>query len=105
MAMQPLQAPSAERRWSATGHPLHRRILEMQRFAGMDERMDRVRRERGLGKAREDQLELAGIGGDVADRENPRPRGGAGRGVDADPMVVEVEPPCRERAEIGGEPE
>ena len=61
------------------GTPFRRRILEMQRLARMDQRMDRMRRQRRLGEARQDQLELAGIGGDVADREDPGPRGRAGR--------------------------
>jgi hypothetical protein len=33
----------------AAGHTLCRRIFEMQRLAGMDQRVDRVRRQRGLG--------------------------------------------------------
>jgi len=37
--------------------------------------------------------------------KNPRPRGDAGGGIDADPVVVEIEPPCRERAEIGSQAE
>ena len=39
----------------------------MQRLAGMDAAMDRMRGRRGLGEVRQDKLALAGIGRDVAD--------------------------------------
>src|SRR6266851_3472009 len=87
---------------SDSRYAFRRRVLEMQRLAGMDERMDRMRCQRRLGEAGEDQLELAGVGRDIADREDPRPRGGAGRRIDADPVVIEPEIPGSERAKIGG---
>jgi hypothetical protein len=71
----------------------------------MDERVDRMRGQRRFGEARQDQFELAGINGDVADREEAGARGHAGRGIDADPVVVDIEPPGGERAEIGREAE
>src|SRR5690242_20482453 len=87
------------------GNALCRRIFKVQSLAGMYQRMDCMRGERCFGKARQDQLELARIKRDVADRENPRARGSAGGGIDADAVVVDVEPPGRKRPEIGGEPE
>jgi hypothetical protein len=60
----------------------------MQRLAGMDERVDRVRRGRRLGEAGEDELQFVAVRGDVADREDAGRRGGAGRGVNGD--VVEL---------------
>ena len=71
----------------------------------MDERVDRMRRQGRFGEARQDQFELAGIKGDVADRENAGARGGATRGIDANAVVVDVQPPGAERAEIGRETE
>src|ERR1700712_3036285 len=53
----------------ARRHAFGRGILEMQRQAGMHDRVDGVRGHRGLGKALQDQLQLAGIVRDVADRE------------------------------------
>src|SRR5205085_2135110 len=88
---------------SAARHALGRRVFEMQRLARIDQRVDRVRRQRCLGEARQDQLEFAGVGGDIADREDAGPRGGAGGRVDADVVVVEVEAPGGQRAEIGSE--
>src|SRR5579885_2907284 len=81
-------------------HALGRRILEMQRLAGAEQRMDRVRRERRLGEAREDELELPRIGGDVADREDAADRAHAGRGIDGDLVPLEREAPSRDRPEI-----
>src|ERR1700693_2229159 len=92
--LPPLRLPDVP---SAAGDALRRRIFEMQRLPWMDQRVDCVRGERGLGEAGQDQLELAGIRGDVADRKDPRPRRGAGGGIDADAVVIEIEPPRSER--------
>src|SRR3954454_22501869 len=93
--------PPAVNTASASRNALCRRVLEMQRLARIYQRMDRVRRERGLGEARQDQLELARIGRDVADREDSGARGRATRRIDADMMVLDIEPPAGKRAELG----
>src|SRR6185437_3201898 len=51
-------------------HALGRRILEVQRLAGVHDRVHGVGCDRCFGEALEDQLELAGIGRDVADGEH-----------------------------------
>ena len=56
---------------------LGRRIFEMQRLARMQQREDGMRGDRRLGEAGEDQLQLAGIGGDVADGEDAGRAGSA----------------------------
>src|SRR5260221_5513056 len=71
------------------GNALRRRIFEMQRLAGMDERIDGMRRHRRLGEAREDELELVGIGGDIADREDASRRGCRGRRIDRNVGALE----------------
>src|SRR6185312_10599733 len=81
------------------------RVLEMQRLARIYQRMDRVRRERGLGETRQDQLELARIGRNVADREDSGARGRAARRIDADVVLLDLEPPSGKRTEIGRQPE
>src|SRR5690606_40476998 len=55
----------------------------------------------------QDELELSGIGHDVADGEDAGDVRGASRRVDLDvmPAVVEREAPVRDRPEIDGEPE
>jgi hypothetical protein len=63
--------------------------------------MYRVRRERGLGEARQDQLELSRICRDVADREDARTRCRAGGRIDAHMLMFDVHAPSGERAEIG----
>src|SRR4051794_2990018 len=90
---------------SASRNPLCRRIFEVQRLARIYQRMNRVRRDRGLGEARQDQLELARIGRDVANREDTGPRRRAGRRIDADMVVLDIKPPSGERTEIGRETE
>ncbi len=55
--------------------------------------MDRHRR---LAESGQDQLQLAGIGGDVADGEDARFVGLTGRWIDDDVMVVEPEAPAAE---------
>src|SRR5258707_11465045 len=64
------------------GDALRRRIFEMQRLAGVDERVDGMRRHRRLGEARQDKLQLIGIGGDIADRKDARRRRRRGRRID-----------------------
>src|SRR5260370_16925742 len=54
---------------------LRRRIFEMQRLAGMDERVDGMRPHRRLAEARQHKLQLVRIGADVPHREDP-PRPG-----------------------------
>ncbi len=69
----------------------------------MDEGMDRVRRQRRLGEARQDQLELSRVRGDVPDREDSGERGGAARRIDPDTILVERQAPGGNRSEIGGQ--
>ena len=60
----------------------------MQRLAGMNQRMDGVRCHRGFGEALQDEFQLAGIGGDVADGENAGAVGGAGGGGHGDMIAL-----------------
>jgi hypothetical protein len=62
--------------------------------------MDRVRRHRRLREALQDELELARIGGHVADGEHARKVGPAGRGIDRDVAAVEPQPPLRDGPEF-----
>src|SRR5690349_2809204 len=70
----------ANPRWSADSGLLRgcarnaagRRIFEVQRLTGMDQWVDRVRRHGRFREAAEDQLQLAGVIRDVADREDAR---------------------------------
>ena len=55
--------------------------------------MHPLRRQRGFMKAREDELQLAGIAVDVADGEDAGRRGLEGFGADADQVLVEIEAP------------
>ncbi len=93
-------APPRRRFSSGPAHALGGRIFEMQRLARMEQRVDRVRSERRLGKARQDELQFTGIGGDVADREYPRDRGHCRRRRDRDLMALQREPPLRDRTQI-----
>ena len=55
----------------------------------MDQRIGRARGNRGFGEAGQDQLQLAGIGDDVADGEDAGLAGRGGRGIDGDLVVLE----------------
>src|SRR5258706_2326368 len=79
--------------WFQSRHAAGRRIFEMQLLAGEDERPDGMRRERRLGEARQDELQLAGVAGDVADGEDAGNAGAAARRIDADVMALEIEAP------------
>src|SRR3546814_12348677 len=57
-----------------TRRTLGGRIFEMQRLAAGQLREDRMRRRGGLGEAGQDQLQLAVIGGDIADGERSEER-------------------------------
>ncbi len=60
---------------------------------------------RGLGEAAEDQLQLAGIAGDVADRENARPLRRHGRGIHRNAMAIGREIPAGDGGEVLGQTE
>ena len=60
--------------------------------------------ERGLMKTGQDQLQLAGIGIDVADGENARNARFEFRRVDRDQILIEIDSPSGDRAELHGEP-
>ena len=91
--------------YSGAGQTLGGRVFEMQRLAGMKQRVDRVRRHRRLGEARQDQLQLARIAGDVADREDAGARACTARRIDGDAVIVEGKVPLRQRPELGRETE
>src|SRR4051812_31576935 len=95
-----LSMPRKRRQRSTMRDALGRRVLEMQRFAGMDSRIDGMRRHRRLGEAGEDELQLVAVGRDVADREDAGPRGLARRRIDDDVVALESEPPFPDRPEI-----
>src|SRR3546814_6655139 len=77
-------AQAADRGWSGleAGRALRGRILEMQRFALVQQRIDRMRRRGRPGQAGEDQFQFAGIGCHIADGEDARLRSLAGRRID-----------------------
>ena len=70
------------------------------RFSGIDEVNGGLRHQRRLVEAAEDQLQLAGIGVDVADGENPRFRSLELRRIDRDQVLLEIDPPIGDRAEL-----
>ena len=67
--------------------------------------MDGVGGHGAFAEALEDELELAGVGGDVADGEDAGGGGLAGGGGDLDVHVPEVEAPGGDGAEVHGEAE
>ena len=77
----------------------------MQLLVRMDQLVDRVRGQGRLGEARQDQLELARVGRDVADGENAGLVGLAGRRIDGDKLAIELEAPVRDRPELHRQPE
>ena len=68
----------------------------MKWCVGMHQRIDRARRHRRLAEAAEDQLQLARIAHDIADREDARQVGGAGRRIDGNQAALEIQPPLGE---------
>src|ERR1700729_4076950 len=82
-----------------------RRVLERQFLVRIDIMMRALGGERGLMKTGEDQLELAGIGIDVADGENAGNAGFEFRSVDRDQILIEIDAPTGDRPELHGESE
>src|ERR1700677_3361378 len=82
-----------------------RRVLERQFLVWVDIMMRALGGERGLMKTGQDQLQLAGIGIDVADGENARNARFEFRRVDRDQILIEIDSPSGDRAELHGEPE
>ena len=66
----------------------------------MDELADRERGERRFVEAADDELLLARIGVDVADREDPRRRGLEARRVDDELLLLERQAPVGDRPEL-----
>src|SRR3546814_17810352 len=66
-------------------------MLPVQRLVRIDQRADGVGRERGLRETGEDQLQLALVVRDVADREDAGMVGLAGGRVHCDVVVVELQ--------------
>ena len=77
-----------------------RRVLQRLRALRVDELADRERGERRLVEAADDELLLARVGVDVADREDPRRRGLEARRVDDDLLLLERQAPVGDRPEL-----
>ena len=80
-------------------------VLQVDALVGKDVGRGREGGERGLVEAREDQLLLAGIGVDVADREDAGLAGLELLGVDLERLLLELEAPLRDRPELRVQPE
>src|SRR3546814_15804806 len=76
-----------------------------QRLVRIDQRADGVGRERGLRETGEDQLQLALVVRDVADREDAGMVGLAGGRVHFEVVVVELQAPVGNGTEIYGQSE
>src|SRR6476619_8595518 len=77
-----------------------RRVLQRLRALRVDELADRERGERRLVEAADDELLLARVGVDVADREDPRRRGLEARRVDEELLLLERQAPVGDRPEL-----
>src|SRR5450631_1730519 len=77
-----------------------RRVLQRLRAIGMNELADRERGERRFVEAADDELLLARIGVDIADREDPRRRGLEARRVDDELLLLERQAPVGDRPEL-----
>ena len=64
-----------------------------------------LRHQRTFVESGQDQLQLAGIGVDVADRENAGHIGLERGGLDRHQIVLERDAPVRHRTELHGQPE
>src|SRR4029077_20683611 len=82
-----------------------RRVLGHEPLVRINVAVRLLRHQRDLVEAGEDQLELARIGVDVADREDARDVGLELLSIDRNEIVVELDAPVRHRAELHGEPE
>src|SRR5436190_7456911 len=80
-------------------------VLEQQLLARIDDVVGGLRHQRHLVKARQDELQLAGVGVDVADGEDARFAGLELLGIHGDEVLIQVEPPIGDRPELHGEPE
>src|SRR4051794_16627760 len=74
------------------------RVAEDQLLFGKADLERLLAHQRRLVESGQDQLELAGIGADVANGENPGLVGGELGRVDRDQVAIEVEPPLGDRA-------
>src|SRR3990167_9806778 len=79
------------------------RVLEFQFLVGEDVMERAMAHQRGFVKAREDQLQLAGIIRHVADAEYAGYGGFKLLGVDGDAVLVEVEAEIGDRPQLPGE--
>src|ERR1700722_3658294 len=89
------------RRWDALGGG----VFEMQRLIGSRQRENRMGRDRGLTEPLQDQLELACVAGDVADREHAGQARLGGRGLEPDMRPVPLQVPIRNGAQVHREAE
>ena len=80
-------------------------VLEDQLLVRIDIFMGCLRHQRRLMEAGQDELQLAGIGVDVADGEDARLARLELRGVDGNEILVEIEAPIGDRPELHGETE
>src|ERR1700761_5125604 len=81
------------------------RVLEHQPLVRIDIAMRLLRHQRALVEAAQDQLELAGIGVDVANGEDAGHAGFECGCLDRYQIVLEFDTPVRDRTELHGEPE
>ena len=77
----------------------------MQRLIRENPRMDRMRRHGRFRKALQNELQLAGIGRNIANGVNTRDAGFKRCGCDADVAAFKAKAPMRNRAEFHGKPE
>src|SRR6516165_7666874 len=82
-----------------------RRVLEHQPLVRIDVTVGLLRHQCALVETAQDKLELAGIGVDVANRKNPGHAGLEGRCLDRHQVVLKLDSPIGDRAELHGQPE
>ena len=93
------ERPACGELTSRPGMPFVVEYSKCSASPGWTSGIGRVRRERRLGEAGQDQLQLAGIGGDVADGEDAGLAGRAGRRIDRDVVALQRQAPVGDRAQ------
>src|SRR6202021_4116312 len=82
-----------------------RRVLEHQPLVRIDIAVRLLGHQRTLMEAAQDELELAGIGVDVADRKNSGHAALERRGLDRHQIILQRNTPVRDRPELHGQAE
>src|ERR1700681_1084883 len=77
-----------------------RRVLEHQSLVRIDVAVRLLGHQRAFVEAAQDQLQLAGIGVDVADRKNAGYAGLKSRGLDRHKVILKRNAPVRDRPEL-----